>query len=78
MLRYVQGADDAKNRSLPQSLFAKLLGNKLGTTVDPTKVKGMLAKGFGDDASNKMLKAAGMLKGQARPPSVSQRLRTKM
>ena len=39
--------------------------------MDPTKVKGMLAKGFGDDASNKMLKAAGMLKGQARSPSLS-------
>lgn len=60
----MQGADDAKNRSLPQDLFAKVLGSKLGTAVDPSSVKKMLAKGFGDDASNKALKAAGMLQGQ--------------
>ena len=62
----MQGADDAKNRSLPQDLFSKILGSKLGTTIDPTNVKKALAKGFGGDASNKMLSAAGMLQGQVR------------
>jgi hypothetical protein len=61
----VQGADDAKNRALPQDLFAKILGSKLGKVVDPSQVKVMLAKGFGDDASTKMLSAAGMLKVRA-------------
>jgi hypothetical protein len=59
----VQGADDAKNRSLPQDLFAKILGAKLGIPVDPSSVKSMLQKGFGDDATKKVLGALGMAQG---------------
>ena len=59
----MQSADDAKNRSLPQDLFAKILGSKLGTPVDPNHVRSMLVKGFGDDASKKVMGLMGMAQG---------------
>lgn len=60
----VQGADDAKNRSLPQDLFAKILGAKLGIPVDPTQVRAMLQKGFGEEATKKVLGVLGQAQGQ--------------
>ena len=61
----MQGADDAKNRSLPTNLFAKLLGSKMGKDVDPRNIHGMLAEKFGDDATKKVFSALGMVKAQA-------------
>jgi hypothetical protein len=61
----VQGGvvDDNKNRSLPQNLFCKLLGDKFGINVLPGSIHQSLQRSFGDDASAKTLKALGMLKG---------------
>ena len=52
--------DDNKNRALPQSLFCKLLGDKMGEGVVPGKIHQMMQKQFGNDASNKSLKYLGM------------------
>lgn len=54
--------DDTKNRALPQNLFCKLLGSKMGggANVAPGHIHEMLQKQFGGDASAKSMKYLGM------------------
>lgn len=53
--------DDNKNRALPQSLFCKLLGDKMGgESVVPGQIHKMLQRQFGSDASAKSIKYLGM------------------
>lgn len=61
----MQGADDAKNRSLPQDLVAKILSSKLGIPLDAANLRSMLAKGFGADATSKVIGLLGAARGMA-------------
>jgi hypothetical protein len=61
----MQGADDAKNRSLPSDLVAKILSSKLGIPLDAANLRGMLKAGFGTDASSKMISVLGVIQGAA-------------
>jgi hypothetical protein len=58
-----QKVDDNKNRSLPQSLFCKLLGDKFHMSVGPGGIHQALQRSFGNDASAKSMKYLGLLQG---------------
>ena len=50
-----------KNRSLPQSQFCQILGQKFGMNVMPGQIHRMLHRSFGNDASARSLSTLGLL-----------------